>query len=103
MNGETLKLLRTFYGYKSVEMAQMIGISQSYLSEIENNKKQPSLEILDKYAEAFDMKVSTILLFSESLEKDDLLQKNNTTKLKVARAGIKLLRLLERMGDFEDE
>ena len=64
--GEALRLLRIFNGYKSAELAQMLGISQSYVSELENNKKQPTMEVLDKYATVFGMKKSTLFLFAES-------------------------------------
>ena len=101
MFGEALRLLRIFNGYKSVELAQKLEISQSYVSEIENNKKQPTIEILDKYASVFDMKKSTLLLFVESLENDA--QINNNKKQKVALAGMKLLKILERVGKLEDE
>ena len=40
MIGDMLKRTRTIYGYKAAEMSSMLGISTSYLSEIENNKKQ---------------------------------------------------------------
>ena len=60
MIGEALRLLRIFNGYKSVELAEKMGISQSYVSEIENNKKQPTMDILEKYANVFGMKRSTL-------------------------------------------
>ena len=101
MIGEALRLLRIFNGYKSAEIAQELGISQSYVSEIENNKKQPTMEILDKYADVFGMKKSTLLLFAESLEDD--IQINNNKKQKVALAGMKLLKILEKVGKLEDE
>ena len=96
MIGEALRLLRIFNGYKSAELAQKLGISQSYVSEIENSKKQPTMEILDKYANVFDMKKSTLLLFAESLEKDSTIQKSQ--KQRVALAGMKLLKILEKVG-----
>lgn len=101
MIGEALRLLRIFNGYKSVELAEKLEISQSYVSEIENNKKQPTMEILDKYASVFDMKKSTLMLFAESLEKDATIQKNQ--KQRVALAGMKLLKILEKVGNLEDE
>ncbi len=100
MIGEALRLLRIFNGYKSAELAEKLGISQSYVSEIENNKKQPTMDILDKYASVFEMKKST-LLFAEALENDVEVQ--NDKKQKVALAGMKLLKILERVGKFEDE
>lgn len=66
--GEVLKRLRTIYGYKAIDVSEKLGISASYLSEIENGKKQPSLEHLKKYAELFGIKLSSLILLSESYE-----------------------------------
>mgnify|MGYP002748294778 CR=1 FL=1 len=60
MIGDILKRTRTIYGYKASEL--------SYLSEIENNKKQPSLELLEKYSKIYDMKLSSLILMSENYE-----------------------------------
>ncbi|MED1786646.1 helix-turn-helix transcriptional regulator [Brevibacillus laterosporus] len=65
--GNTLKRLRLIYGYTATEMSKELGISVSYLSEIENNKKQPSLELLECYANVLGLKKSSILLFAEQL------------------------------------
>lgn len=65
--GEALRLLRIFNGYKSAELAKKLELSQSYVSELENGKKQPTMEVLDKYAKVFEMKKSTLMLFAESL------------------------------------
>lgn len=101
MIGETLRLLRIFNDYTMTEMAQKIGLSQSYLSELESGKKKPSLEIIEKYANAFEMKPSTLLLFSESLEKDEI--ENQDKKQRVAKAGMKLLKILEKIGKLDEE
>lgn len=95
---EALRLLRIFYGYKAIELAKKIEISQSYLSEIENGKKEPSLEILKKYSETFKIKVSTLLLFSEELEKDE-----KNIKKDIGKKMIKLLQFLEKIGDLNEE
>ena len=65
MIGDILKRTRTIYGYKASELSAALGISSSYLSEIENNKKQPSLEILQKYADIYEIKLSSLILLSE--------------------------------------
>lgn len=96
---ETLKLLRIFYGYKSVEMAKMLNISQSFLSEIENGKKNPTLELLNKYSEVFKIKVSTIVLLSESLEEDN---SKKDIKHNVAGIGMKVLKILKENGELDD-
>lgn len=98
--GEALRLLRIFNGYKSAELAKLLEISQSHVSELENNKKQPTMDVLDRYARVFGMKKSTLFLFAESLEteKDEL-----DKKQRVAFAGMKLLKILEKVGGLEDE
>lgn len=68
MIGDVLKRTRTIYGYKATEMSSMLGISTSYLSEIENNKKQPSLELLEKYAKIYGIRLSSLILLSENFE-----------------------------------
>ena len=98
--GEALRLLRIFNGYKSAELAKKLELSQSYVSELENGKKQPTMEVLDKYAKVFEMKKSTLMLFAESLEGEEI---KNDKKQRLARAGMKLLKILEKVGEFEDE
>lgn len=98
--GEALRLLRIFNGYKSAELADMLEISQSYVSELENNKKQPTIEVLDKYAKVFGMKKSTIFLFAESLEIE---KEKQDQKQRMAYAGMKLLKILEKVGGLENE
>ena len=55
MIGDVLKRTRIIYGYKASEMSSELGISASYLSEIENNKKQPSnfRHILNPFINSF--------------------------------------------------
>ena len=91
--GEALRLLRIFNGYKSAELAKKLELSQSYVSELENGKKQPTMEV-------FEMKKSTLMLFAESLEGEEI---KNDKKQRIARAGMKLLKILEKVGEFEDE
>ena len=98
--GEALRLLRIFNGYKSAELAKKLELSQSYVSELENGKKQPTIEVLDKYAKVFEMKKSTLMLFAESLEGEEI---KNDKKHRIARAGMKLLKILEKVGEFENE
>ena len=48
--GNVLKLLRTSIGYSQSQMAEMLGISQNYLSLIEKNKRIPSNGSLKSFA-----------------------------------------------------
>ena len=53
---------------KQGELADSLGISKSYLSELERGEKKVSLEVLNKYAITFDVPASTFLSFMEALE-----------------------------------
>lgn len=90
MLNRALKLLRTYHQLKQVELAKRLDIGNSYLSEIENGLKTPSIDLLKKYSEVFKIPVSSIILFSEKIEEPQRLSE----KLRVAAAD-KILRLLE--------
>lgn len=95
MLNRALKLLRTFHQLTQVELAKRLGISNSYLSELESGAKIPSVEILVQYSVVFKLPVSSIMLFSEQLESTSL---GNKLKVKVAD---KVLRLLEWVAEKE--
>jgi transcriptional regulator with XRE-family HTH domain len=44
-----------------VELAEMLGIDRSYLSEIETGKKDPSLRVLKTIADGFKLSLSQLL------------------------------------------
>lgn len=90
MLNRALKLLRTYHQIKQVDLAKRLEIGNSYLSEIENGLKKPSIDLLQKYAVVFKIPVSSIILFSEKIEEP----KRPSEKLRVAAAD-KILRLLE--------
>jgi len=64
--GNVLKALRIANGYKIKELSDYLGISRSYISEIETNCKKPSLEIIEKYSKIFKINQSAILMFLEN-------------------------------------
>lgn len=63
--GTVLQLLRIANNLSIKELAEKINTSSAYISEIEANKKKPSLELLSKYSEALGVNTSTILYFDE--------------------------------------
>jgi len=85
-----LRLLRTYHHLKQRDLAERLGISGSYLSEIEAGGKEPSIDLLAKYADIFNMPVSSIVLFSEKIDEAGKRRKS----FRVVAAD-KILRLLE--------
>ena len=94
MIGDVLKRTRAIYGFKASEMSSILGISASYLSEIENNKKQPSLELLEKYADVYGIRLSSLILLSESMEDAEKAGKGTVFIRKM------MLRLIRNMSDM---
>lgn len=79
MINKALKLIRQYHQLKQIELAPELGISKSYLSEIESGKKPVSLEVLEKYSKKFDIPVSSLVFFSESIDKEGKLPKKFRT------------------------
>ena len=67
MLGRALKQLRLFHGLKQTELASRLSVSPSYISEIESGQKDPSLELIQKYALEFRVPASSVLFFAENV------------------------------------
>jgi len=96
MLNQALRLIRTYHDMSQTELCKEIGISNSHLSEIESGKKQPTIDLLTRYSEHFKIPLSSILFFSENMEKQQ-----PTTKLRtsVAKKVIHLLEWVENRND----
>lgn len=88
MLNEALRLIRVYHDLSQIQLSYDLNISNSYLSEIESGKKSPTLELLGKYSNRFDIPVSSLLFFSENLEKSKVTDK---VRLGVARKVVELL------------
>jgi transcriptional regulator with XRE-family HTH domain len=72
---KALRLIRIFHDLTQKDLAEKLKISRSYLSEIESGKKNPTLEIIVSYSEQFDIPMSSIMFFSESMNSEDKTEK----------------------------
>jgi len=59
--GRTIEVMRTERGLKRTELAELSGISYSYLSDIEKGRKPPSSTKLREIAEALEVSPSQLL------------------------------------------
>lgn len=59
------ELLRKARNYSVKELAEKMGVSQSCISEIEARKRKPTVEILEKYSDSLNVKLSTMMFFEE--------------------------------------
>jgi transcriptional regulator with XRE-family HTH domain len=82
MLNRALKLTREFHRMKQSELAKKLGISNSYLSEIESGKKNVAVDLLEAYSSTFNIPASTFLIFVEqSKGKVDPKRKERADKL----------------------
>ncbi len=68
MMGSTLQLVRKYHRLNQKQLADKLGVSPAYLSELEGNHKKPTISILEKYQEAFGLPTSSLVYMHEALE-----------------------------------
>lgn len=59
--GLKIKELRKTHNLTYAEFGSKTGVSGSYISQIEKNKRKPSLEILSRIVDAFDISLAELL------------------------------------------
>jgi len=69
MLSEALRLLRVFHDLKQNELASRLDLSKSYISELEKGSRTPSLDVIEKYSKEFNIPTSSIMFFSENLDR----------------------------------
>lgn len=90
--GEALRLVRSFHDISQIELANSLDISRSYLSELENGRKMPSMDLLLTYAKFFDIPLSSLMLFSETIEDGSVATK---AKKIASQKALELLKWIE--------
>lgn len=102
MFGQALKLLRRYQGLNQSVLADKLGVSRSYVSELESGNKTPSLDLLGRYADIFNIPISSLVFFAEALEdKENLSSRLDSAKGTVAKKIVALLTFLD--VDSENE
>jgi transcriptional regulator with XRE-family HTH domain len=87
--GRTIRMCRTQRGLSQAELADRADCSVSYLSVLENNKRDPTLSMLTKIANALNMPIG--LLFFLASEKDELQGIDKEFAGELARTALELL------------
>lgn len=73
--GKAFRIVRAAHGLRQAELASRIGISASQLSLIERGKRQPSVRVISRLANATATPTSLIMLLAstpEELAHDDM-------------------------------
>lgn len=75
--GNTIKEIRKSKGFNQAELAEKAGITQTALSQIENDKKFPNQNTLKGISDALDTTPSALYILSATI--DDVPDKNKDT------------------------
>ncbi|WP_426726604.1 helix-turn-helix domain-containing protein [Cronobacter dublinensis] len=87
---KALRLIRQYHKESLVDLSASLGIPKDRIVDLESGVWSPSIEILQRYASHFDMPVSSLVFFSESLGTQGRLSK----RLRLNLAG-KVLDIIE--------
>ncbi len=82
MLGEILKEARKARKLTLAEAAAQIGVSVGYLSNLEKNRQEPSLNILQEIASKLDISLAMLLEEEEDLEEAVVIRKKERTIVK---------------------
>jgi transcriptional regulator with XRE-family HTH domain len=96
MQNDALRLMRVFHDMSQTNLADKLGISKSYLSEIEKGeKKKVTLDLLERYSQVFNIPVSSLMFFAEQVDQ------GNYEKVRSSVAG-KVLKMLDWIATTQD-
>jgi transcriptional regulator with XRE-family HTH domain len=88
--GHALKLCRSAKNLSMEEVSARAQLSQSYLSMIETNKREPSLSTVEKLASALE--IPTALLLFLAVEKGELSGLDSETTRRLSAAALDVMR-----------
>ena len=75
--GKRIKELRLKNNLTQSALAEIVDIASKYQSHIETGNSYPSAELIERYAEAFNIEPSEVLSINNSKIKTDLIDKIN--------------------------
>ena len=97
MLNEALRLVRVYHDLTQADAAARVGLSKSYVSEIESGEKKVSIAVLEKYSSAFDIPMSSLMLFAEQVEGGG---KAEIVRVYVAEKALKMLDWVSSISNY---
>ncbi len=65
---DALKKIRVLSGKSRKELAELLGLSENHLREIESARRNPHINLLEKYRDVYGVKVSDIVRLAEMIQ-----------------------------------
>lgn len=87
--GKAIKLCRAHKNITQYQLAELAGISESYLSLIEQGKRDPNLKTVEKISGA--LKIPFSILVFLAADKDELEGINSNLAEKLSHTALKLM------------
>ena len=88
--GRAIKLCRSQKGMTQSELAKRSGISLAYLSVIEQNKRDPTMSVVESIARSLSVPLN--ILFFLAADKTELSGLSEEVREKLSRAALDLLK-----------
>lgn len=99
MLNEVLRIVRVYHDMTQADCAVRVGLSKSYISGIENGEKKVSLSVIERYSSAFDIPVSTLMLFAE---REEGAGKADAIRVFVAEKALRLLGWIAAKSEYRE-
>lgn len=100
MLNEALRLVRVFHDLNKTQTADRVGLSKSYITELERGDKKVTMEVLEKYANGFSVPLSSLMFFAEQAGNPSATEKTRTF---VAGKTLKMLDWIATVTAERDE
>jgi len=95
---KALRLIRQYHKQSLLDLSASLGLSKDKIIDIESGLSSPSIEVLQSYACHFNIPVSSLVFFSESLGTQGRLSK----RLRLNLAG-KMLDIVEWVNNKNEK
>lgn len=100
MLSKALRLVRVYHDLSQTEAAAKLGLSKSFVSELESGRKKVTLETLERYSAAFRIPMSSLMLFAERASAPDF---SENARYFVADKALKMLDWIATISADERE
>jgi transcriptional regulator with XRE-family HTH domain len=98
MYPKALRMLRLFYELSQEELATKLKVPPSYVSMFEAGKRQPSFSVLEKYAEVFELPLSSLIFLAEKIDEGEL----DDTKFQISEMILTILKVMRLRAKLKD-
>lgn len=95
-----IKELRIKKGINQKELGSIIGAAANSVSQYESGSREPSIEILNKLADYFDVSIDYLLQRSNDEKSDIVLNKNNSLNFASPQEALSFILKQEMVANF---